>query len=348
MHSCYSLCSAHGHLAAVPYRQKDQVATMTRSVFVAALVATPLVAAPPAIVVIDTPMPAPAWARLERQLLADNVPACREFFEKYYDARGYLQAFLRWGANDGPDDAFENFNRWPELHALGGGDDILRLYLTGWEGMIRQYSEAKTTDVPAGRAGMYVRDFSAQSDWMHHGEGLQLFNRMALSAPGLPAYRDRARRFAALYMGEDPEAPNYDPGQEADPLDDQRQPRPDAASSHGARLGRRPIRCDGVRRTARREHLRAVPRALPRIHRRRRRSLPEPRRHDPSRPTPFFSPARPRIAAGLSNTWTPGSVACGRTAASSPASSTSTARSAGPDIGGGETPTAGDSARSIR
>ncbi len=183
---------------------------MTRSVFVAALVATPLVAAPPAIVVIDTPMPAPAWARLERQLLADNVPACREFFEKYYDARGYLQAFLRWGANDGPDDAFENFNRWPELHALGGGDDILRLYLTGWEGMIRQYSEAKTTDVPAGRAGMYVRDFSAQSDWMHHGEGLQLFNRMALSAPGLPAYRDRARRFAALYMGEDPEAPNYD------------------------------------------------------------------------------------------------------------------------------------------
>ena len=155
-------------------------------------------------------MPAPAWARLERQLLADNVPACREFFEKYYDARGYLQAFLRWGANDGPDDAFENFNRWPELHALGGGDDILRLYLTGWEGMIRQYSEAKTTDVPAGRAGMYVRDFSAQSDWMHHGEGLQLFNRMALSAPGLPAYRDRARRFAALYMGEDPDAPNYD------------------------------------------------------------------------------------------------------------------------------------------
>jgi hypothetical protein len=57
---------------------------------------------------------------------------------------------------------------------------------------------------------MYVRDFSAQSDWMHHGEGLQLFNRMALSAPDLPVYQERARRFAAMYMGEDRQAPNYD------------------------------------------------------------------------------------------------------------------------------------------
>jgi hypothetical protein len=162
-------------------------------------------------IAIDSPMAPPTWATLERRLLADNVPACREFFEKYYDDRGYIQCFLRWGANDGPDDAFENFNRWPELHALGASDEILHLYLKAWEGMIRQYSEAKTTDVPAGRAGMYVNDFSAQSDWMHHGEGLQLFNRMALSVPDLPAYRERARRFAALYMGEAPEAANYDP-----------------------------------------------------------------------------------------------------------------------------------------
>jgi hypothetical protein len=168
-------------------------------------------AAPPVGITVDTPMAAPRWARLEREILAANVPACREFFQKYYDDRGYLQAYLRWGANDGPDDAFENFNRWPELHALGADDEILQLYLKAWEGMTRQYSEAKTRDVPAGRGGMYVKDFSAQSDWMHHGEGLQLFNRMALSAPGLPAYAQRLRRFAGFYMGEDPEAPNYDP-----------------------------------------------------------------------------------------------------------------------------------------
>src|SRR5262245_56840668 len=184
---------------------------MTMRVLLASTLVAAWFVAHPDRIVIDTPMPAPRWAKLERQILADNLPACREFFQKYYDSRGYLQAFLRWGANDGPDDAFENFNRWPELHALGADDEILRLYLVAWEGMIRQYSEAKTTDVPAGRGGMYVNDFSAQSDWMHHGEGLQLFNRMALSVPELPVYRDRARRFAALYMGDAPEAPNYDP-----------------------------------------------------------------------------------------------------------------------------------------
>jgi hypothetical protein len=58
---------------------------------------------------------------------------------------------------------------------------------------------------------MYYKEFSAQSDWMHHGEGLRVFNRMSLSVPNDARYVDRARRFAGFYMGEDPEAPNYDP-----------------------------------------------------------------------------------------------------------------------------------------
>ncbi len=159
---------------------------------------------------IRTHMDPPRWAALERQLLSENVPACREFFRKYFDDRGYLQCFVRWGANDGPDDAFENFNRWPELHALGAADDILEMYSRGHEGLIKQYTEAKTTDVPIGRQGMYYKEFIVQSDWMHHGEGLQLFNRMGLSIPDDARYQARARRFAGFYMGEDPEAPNYD------------------------------------------------------------------------------------------------------------------------------------------
>jgi hypothetical protein len=160
---------------------------------------------------IDAPMPPPRWALLERELLARNAPACREFFEKYFDERGYLQCFVRWGANDGPDDAFENFNRWPELHALGADDEILRMYSKGHEGMLRQYTEARTTEVPIARQGMYYKEFIVQSDWMHHGEGLQLFNRMGLSIPMDATYQQRARRFAGFYMAEDPEAPNYDP-----------------------------------------------------------------------------------------------------------------------------------------
>jgi hypothetical protein len=160
---------------------------------------------------IDTRIDPPKWAVLERQLLAENVPAAQEFFRKYFDDRGYLQCYVRWGANDGPDDAFENFNRWPELHALGAGDEILRMYSRGHDGLIRQYTEARTTDVPSARQGMYYKEFIVQSDWMHHGEGLQLFNRMGLSMPTDANYVERARRFAGFYMDEDPEAPNYDP-----------------------------------------------------------------------------------------------------------------------------------------
>ena len=160
---------------------------------------------------VDSRMAAPRWATLERQLLAENVPACREFFRKYFDDRGYLQCVVRWGANDGPDDAFENFNRWPELHALGASDEISQMFMKGHEGLLKQYTEARTTVVPIARAGMYYKEFIVQSDWMHHGEGLQLFNRMGLSIPGDRKYRERAQRFAGLYMGEDPEAPNYDP-----------------------------------------------------------------------------------------------------------------------------------------
>src|SRR5438270_7538336 len=107
------------------------------------------------IVKIETPMEPPKWAVLERQLLSENVPACREFFRRYFDDRGYLQCFVRWGANDGPDDAFENFNRWPELHALGASDEILQMYLKGWEGLLKQVHGSKDGR-RANRSGRHV------------------------------------------------------------------------------------------------------------------------------------------------------------------------------------------------
>jgi hypothetical protein len=160
---------------------------------------------------VTTRMDPPRWAVLERQLLAANVPAAREFFAKYFAEDGQILCYVRWGANDGPDDAFENFNRWPELHALGADDAVLQMYSRAHEGLLKQYTEARTTDVPIARQGMYHKEYVVQSDWMHHGEGLQLFNRMGLSIPGDTTYRSRARRFAGFYMAEDAEAPNYDP-----------------------------------------------------------------------------------------------------------------------------------------
>ena len=160
---------------------------------------------------IDTPMAPPTWAVLECELLRANADACEEFYDKYFDERGYLQCVERWGGDDGPDDAIENVADWPILHALGGRDSILRLYKQAWEGHLRQYTEAKTAHVPFARDGMYYKEFPVMFDWMHNGEGLRVFNLQGLSDPEGHAFGRRVRRFAGFYMNEDPQARNYDP-----------------------------------------------------------------------------------------------------------------------------------------
>ncbi|MFP6752178.1 MAG: hypothetical protein VB855_10905 [Pirellulaceae bacterium] len=160
---------------------------------------------------IETPMSPPGWALLERQLIETNTEACREFFEKYFDERGYPLCVERWGGNDGPDDAIENVADWPILHALGSDDSILEMYKKAWEGHLLQYTEARTTDVPFARDGMYYKEFPTMMDWMHNGEGLRVFNLQGLSDPYDIQLGHRARRFAGFYMNEDPGAPNYDP-----------------------------------------------------------------------------------------------------------------------------------------
>jgi hypothetical protein len=161
-------------------------------------------------VAIDTPVPPPGWALLERELLRANTRACREFYDRYFDDRGYLACVERWGGDDGPDDAIENLADWPILHALGASDEILRLTRKAWEGHLRQYTAAKTTQVEFARDGMYYKEFPVTFDWLHNGEGLTVFNLMGLSDPNDLALRRRALRFAGFYLNEEPGAPNYD------------------------------------------------------------------------------------------------------------------------------------------
>lgn len=160
---------------------------------------------------VATSMAAPGWALLQRELLRTTTEACKVFYNRYFDERGYFLHFERWGANDGPDDTIENVNDWPQLHALGAPDIVRDMYTQAWEGHLRQFTAAKTTDVEIGRGGMFYKEFSVQNDWQHHSEELTMFNVQGLSDPYNPRFRARARRFAGLYMGEDPDAPNYDP-----------------------------------------------------------------------------------------------------------------------------------------
>ena len=162
---------------------------------------------------LDDPLPPPRWALLERHVLDAEAAACRDFFAKYFDPHsGYLLAVPRWGGDDGPDDAAENQLNWTTLYALGGAGDLLDMFRTGFEGHLRQYTEARTVEVPMAREGMYYKEFPVSLDWFHHGEGLSAYLLYGLCDPWDPDYERRFRRWTAMYDGTDETAPNYDPG----------------------------------------------------------------------------------------------------------------------------------------
>ena len=89
-------------------------------------------------IVIQTPVPPPHWALLERELLHSNSIACERFAAKYVDERGYLLHTPRWGTLDGLDDAIETFYNWTLLHSLGGYDSVLQLFKKAYEADPRQ------------------------------------------------------------------------------------------------------------------------------------------------------------------------------------------------------------------
>jgi hypothetical protein len=167
--------------------------------------------ATPPVLRVETPVEPPTWALLERELIRAQSTACEEFFHHYFDDRGYLECVERWGGDDGPDDAIENLDDWPILYSLGAPDTIRQLIDKAWEGHLRQYTRARTTEVEFARDGMYYKEFPVKFDWLHNGEGLSVFNLKGLCDPYPPNFRRRVERFAGFYIGEDPGAPNYDP-----------------------------------------------------------------------------------------------------------------------------------------
>ena len=88
-----------------------------------------------------------AGAQLERAILSANGPACREFFRKHYDDRGY-PGIPALGRERRAGRRVRELHRWPELHALGADDEILRPYTTALEGMTRQYSGGENPGRP--------------------------------------------------------------------------------------------------------------------------------------------------------------------------------------------------------
>jgi len=142
----------------------------------------------------------PHWALGQRALIAQMNRLARPFVERYTRPDGTLIWRREWPGMDGSDDAYESFVSFPLFYLLGGGDHVLELARREWNALTWQFT----------RYGQVYREFDAYYDWMHHGESYTYIYYLALADPDYPMERARALSFAALYTGEDPEAPNWD------------------------------------------------------------------------------------------------------------------------------------------
>ncbi len=154
------------------------------------------------VVRVEDPRPAPGWAVLERHLIRVLDEAGETFVRTYANADGTLRWKERYeGGMNSSDDLYEAFRGLSLHYAMGGSKKLDALHRHVWEGITRQFT----------RYGNIYREFDGNWDWMHHGEGYTSFYTFGLADPGDAKFLERSRRFAAMYIGEDPEAANYDP-----------------------------------------------------------------------------------------------------------------------------------------
>lgn len=164
-------------------------------------------AAPPTVTATQPLTDPPAWALLERQLFAAADAAEPIFLAKVlgpdgtplWPADANVQAVDCHGV-------FEGFYSFPLYYLLGGGDRVLRDFHNVYDASVEKYSHYRTGHGPA----MIVKEFQAARDWFHLGEGYYGFRMLCLADPANEKVVRRIRRFAGFYLGEDPEAANWD------------------------------------------------------------------------------------------------------------------------------------------
>ena len=162
----------------------------------------------------------PNWALLERKLITLMEKGAAMMSSKYPEHSG------AWYWYDDLDDYYERSYNWCLLYAMGGDESLVDLALKHWNATTRLFDDrdnnrANSLDYKHGETPMRRRHsihneyFSlanpGDAEWHHMGEGNMAFYDLALGDPTISENARRARRFAAMFIGEDPEAPNYDP-----------------------------------------------------------------------------------------------------------------------------------------
>ena len=156
----------------------------------------------------------PEWAVVQRQLISTMEAATDMFVERFEDAAGN-EHFVH-----DVDDVYESRHHRALLYSLGGDARLLDMALREWNAATRFYSEEINPQagqpihpmfMPQLRNEWWNFAVAFNNDWFHMGEGSGAFYEFGLADPTIVENIRRAEKFAAMYIGEDPQAPNYDP-----------------------------------------------------------------------------------------------------------------------------------------
>ncbi|MBD04789.1 MAG: hypothetical protein CME24_10645 [Gemmatimonadetes bacterium] len=161
---------------------------------------------------------APNWAIGQRHLIGAMNRAAHSFVRHATREDGSLKQRSVWTSMDGTDNGYEAFMSFPLFYLVGGDDHIRTTARREWEAITAQYEGYGTVD----------RGFVTGFDWFHHSESYPYIYYLSMSEPGRADDLDRARAYAAMYIGDDPLAPNWDA--------DRKMLRSPLNGSHGPRL----------------------------------------------------------------------------------------------------------------
>jgi len=155
--------------------------------------------------------PPPAWAVLERKLLATLSEAALTVSEKFNYADG-TPTFV-----DDVDDVYESRAGRALLYAMGGWDQLLPTALNEWNAATRLFDDQASQGGGAPPHPDYIAQLHNEYynlgqafEWFHQGEGNQSFYEFGVADPSNPVHGRRSARFACMFTGHDAAAPNYD------------------------------------------------------------------------------------------------------------------------------------------
>ncbi len=152
----------------------------------------------------------PQWAQVERQLIEVMERAAQLKVHRYSE-RGGVPYYA-----DDVDDLYEMIYNWGLFYAMGADQSILDLALQHWNAVTRFGNDQIVSRIhdrftPQVHREYYGLAHPGDAEWHHKGEGNMAFYHFGLADPTISENMRRSKLFASFYLGEDPQAPNYDP-----------------------------------------------------------------------------------------------------------------------------------------